>query len=60
MNYSTIRAAQERAAAESAMDPRARRCHEQLARLHSDPSRSRLGDGDGDEPACSPLFIVIR
>ena len=53
------RAAQERAAAKRAADPRARRCHEQLAELHSRPSTVDFDDDAEDQPSAGHRLIIL-
>jgi hypothetical protein len=63
MDYFSRRASQERRAARSACDARARRCHEQLANLHSAARQSGEAaslDWD-DEPAGQmPHFLILH
>jgi hypothetical protein len=62
MDYFSRRASQERRAAQSAGDPRARRCHEQLARLHSTAGKKGLPLPDGEEEPDSalPHFLILH
>lgn len=56
-SYSERRAEQERLAAERASDERARRCHEELAKLHSERTGADPSAVDSQNGS-SPLVII--